>query len=232
MHDPGNPHPSRGLRRRSRPGHRPRPRLRSHGALEVWSVRVLRQVRIAPHDRGAGATRKALRSPKEHGLIVSSRPGGEPLYKMAALWVASRRLPGMTQRKVLPIASIPGGGYNRPIELPNLEMFRGAACYQPIELPGYKAARPTKPPGVYNDGAKSGSPPGVRSAQPGACLQRFCVPSSSFKRSGGRFIRSKVRSTSKLSQAYPGKHVNSSIQEPNASTFSELLVHSAPFSTL
>jgi hypothetical protein len=30
----------------------------------------------------------------------------------------------------------------------------------------------------------------------------------------------------------PGKHVNSSILEPNASTFSELLVHSAPFSTL
>jgi hypothetical protein len=34
------------------------------------------------------------------------RPGGEPLRSMAALWVASRRLPGMTQRNVLPIASI------------------------------------------------------------------------------------------------------------------------------
>jgi hypothetical protein len=33
-----------------------------------------------------------------------------------------------------------GGGYNRPIELPYLETFPGAACYQPIELPGYKAA--------------------------------------------------------------------------------------------
>ena len=30
----------------------------------------------------------------------------------------------------------------------------------------------------------------------------------------------------------PGKHVNSSTLEPNASTFSELLVHSGPFSTL
>ena len=59
---------------------------------------------------------------------------------MAALWVGSRRLPGITQRNVLPIASIPCGGYNRPIELPQLETFPGAACYQPIELPGYKAA--------------------------------------------------------------------------------------------
>jgi hypothetical protein len=46
----------------------------------------------------------------------------------------------MTQRNVLPIASIPAAGYNRPIELPHLETFPGAACYQPIELPGYKAA--------------------------------------------------------------------------------------------
>jgi hypothetical protein len=62
---------------------------------------------------------------------------------MAALSVASRRLPGMTQRNVLPIASIPCGGYNQPIELPYLETFPGGACYQPIELPGYKAACPT-----------------------------------------------------------------------------------------
>jgi hypothetical protein len=47
---------------------------------------------------------------------------------MAALSVSSRRLPGMTQRNVLPIASIPCGGYNRPIELPHLETFPGAAC--------------------------------------------------------------------------------------------------------
>jgi hypothetical protein len=46
----------------------------------------------------------------------------------------------MTQRKVLPIASIPGGGSNRPIELPHFETFPGAACCQPIELPSYKAA--------------------------------------------------------------------------------------------
>ena len=59
---------------------------------------------------------------------------------MAALWVSSRRLPGITQRNVLPISSVPWGGYNRTIELPHLETFPGAACYQPIELPGYKAA--------------------------------------------------------------------------------------------
>jgi hypothetical protein len=39
---------------------------------------------------------------------------GEPLYKVAALSVGSRRLPGMTQGNVLPIASISGGGYNSP----------------------------------------------------------------------------------------------------------------------
>ena len=45
------------------------------------------------------------RRPREHGVACPS-PGGEPLYKMAALSVASRRLPGMTQRTVLPIASV------------------------------------------------------------------------------------------------------------------------------
>jgi hypothetical protein len=47
----------------------------------------------------------------------------------------------MTHRNVLPIASVPSGGYNRrPIKLPHLETFPGAACHQPIELPRYKAA--------------------------------------------------------------------------------------------
>jgi hypothetical protein len=55
---------------------------------------------------------------------------------MAALSVGSRRLPGIAQRHVLPIASIPCGGYNRPIELPHLETFPGAAC-----LPTDRAAR-------------------------------------------------------------------------------------------
>jgi hypothetical protein len=74
----------------------------------------------------------------------------------------------MTQRNVLPIASVPWGGYNRHIELPHLETFPGAAC-----LPTHRAAR-----------LQSGSPPGVCSAQPAACLQPFWVPSPSFKRSG------------------------------------------------
>jgi hypothetical protein len=59
---------------------------------------------------------------------------------MASLWVSSRRLPGITQRNVLPIASVLGGGSNRPIELPHLETLPGAACYQPIELLSCKAA--------------------------------------------------------------------------------------------
>ena len=33
-------------------------------------------------------------------------PGGEPLLGLLALSVGSRRLPGMTQDKVLPIASV------------------------------------------------------------------------------------------------------------------------------
>src|SRR5271156_6823978 len=51
-----------------------------------------------------------------------------------------------SQRNVLPIASIPCGGYNRPIEMPHLETFPGAA-----RLPTHRAAM-----------LKSGSPPGVR----------------------------------------------------------------------
>jgi hypothetical protein len=50
----------------------------------------------------------------------------------------------------------------RPIELPHLETFPGAAC-----LPTHRAAR-----------LQSGSPPGVQPAQPAACLQRFWVPFS------------------------------------------------------
>jgi hypothetical protein len=41
----------------------------------------------------------------------------------------------MTQRDALPSASVPGGGYHRPIELPHLETFPGAAC-----LPSHRAA--------------------------------------------------------------------------------------------
>jgi hypothetical protein len=45
----------------------------------------------------------------------------------------------MTQGNVLPIASIRAAA-TTAIELPHLETFPGAACYQPVELPGYKAA--------------------------------------------------------------------------------------------
>jgi hypothetical protein len=74
----------------------------------------------------------------------------------------------MTQRDVLPIASIPCGGSNWPIELPHLETFPGAACWQPIELPGYKAAP-----------LQAFDPLNTRRV-----LQPFCVPLSSFKRFG------------------------------------------------
>ena len=70
--------------------------------------------------------------------LEGSRFVARQLYRLV-----SRRLPGMTQRNVLPIASIPWGGYNQPIELPHLETFPGAARYQPIELPSCKAACPT-----------------------------------------------------------------------------------------
>jgi hypothetical protein len=36
---------------RTRPRRRPRPRIRPRGVMEYWSVRVLRQVRIAPAQR-------------------------------------------------------------------------------------------------------------------------------------------------------------------------------------
>jgi hypothetical protein len=39
---------------RSRPRRRPRPRIRPRAVMECGSVGVLRQVRIAPRDRGVG----------------------------------------------------------------------------------------------------------------------------------------------------------------------------------
>jgi hypothetical protein len=75
---------------------------------------------------------------------------------MAGLSVASRRLPGISQRNILPIASIPGG-MQRPIELPHLETFPGAARCKPIELQCYKAAPsrrralyPLQPPAIMS----------------------------------------------------------------------------------
>src|SRR5271156_608662 len=61
-------------------------------------------------------------------LKLREATSGRPLYKMATLSVASGRLPGMTERKVLPIASTSVVGIQRPIELPHFETFPGAAC--------------------------------------------------------------------------------------------------------
>jgi Transposase len=58
---------------------------------------------------------------------------------MAALSVASRRLPEMAQRNVLPLLLF-CTGIQQSIELPNFETFPGAACCQLIELRCYKAA--------------------------------------------------------------------------------------------
>jgi len=64
--------------------------------------------------RRALSSRSPRRPPGKERGVACPRPGGEPLYKMAALSVASRRLPGITQRKVLPIASVLLLGYNGP----------------------------------------------------------------------------------------------------------------------
>ena len=48
------------------------------------------------------ATREALRSPNEHRAVPCPRPGGEPLCSAAVLSDGSRRLPGITQRVLLP----------------------------------------------------------------------------------------------------------------------------------
>jgi hypothetical protein len=80
MREPDNLHPPRAESNRlPRSRRRPRPR--------IWaerSVQVLPPVGIAPRHRGAGATRKAVRSPKEHGLIVSP-----PAWRGAALQYGS-----------------------------------------------------------------------------------------------------------------------------------------------
>jgi hypothetical protein len=151
MRDPGDLPPPR-----SQSGRCPRLRPRSHGALKVWTVRVLLPVGIAPRDRGAGATGKALRSPKQHGLIASP-----PARRGARL---------------------------RPVV-------------------GADPA-PFKPPGRTRGRERS-------------ALVRTKTDSP---------FGTKI--TSSLPKPNPGKHVNSSTLEPNASTFSELLVHSGPFSTL
>jgi hypothetical protein len=61
------------------------------------------------HAQGLEGSQTSPRRPK-----LREATSGRPLYKMAALPVASGQLPGMTQRKVLPIASVLLWGYNGP----------------------------------------------------------------------------------------------------------------------
>jgi hypothetical protein len=197
MREPGNLHPPPGLRRRPRP----RPR--------IWAERSVRV-----------ATRKALRSPKEHGLIVSPRA-----WRGAALQDGSsigwyQAAPGNDPTPCFAHRVYTGGGYNRPIELPHLETFPGAACYQPIELPGYKAA-PLQRSARSTRGLFSTLPSSFLILQRSGVFwvtrprlrshEAFEVRSVRVVRpvriaprdrgvGDGRFIRSKVRSTSKLAQ--------------------------------
>ena len=230
MREPGKLHPPRAQSSRfprSRPRRRPRiwaersvqvatrKALRSgplsHGALEVWSVRVLLPVGIAPRDRGAGATRKALRSPKEHGLIVSP-----PAWRGAALQYGSSM--GWQQ-------AAPG---NDPTPCFAHRVYTGRR-----EQPAHRTATRRDIPGsrllLTHRAAtlQSGSPPAF-----GPLGTRLVCNPSVVLRHPALWRTGQDGITSKLSQPQPRKHVNSSILEPNASTISELLVHSAPFSTL
>jgi hypothetical protein len=54
-----------------RPRHRPRPRIRSRGVMECWSVGVLRQFGIAPRVRGVGSAFRAH-------LLLYPNPGLKP----------------------------------------------------------------------------------------------------------------------------------------------------------
>ena len=66
------------------------------------------------HPATAGLEMPGESQTSPHRLKLREATAGKPLYKMAALSVAGRRLPGMTQRKVLPVASILVSGYNGP----------------------------------------------------------------------------------------------------------------------
>jgi hypothetical protein len=128
---------------------------------------------------------QALRSrrPKGHGLIVSPPDWrGARLRPVARNSGRLRRAGRFTRRQLYGLAAggsreLPNARFchrvcsvrliQRPIKLPQLETFPGAAC-----LPTHRAAK-----------LQRGSPPGVRSAQPAACLQPVGVPFSSFKRS-------------------------------------------------
>jgi hypothetical protein len=116
---------------------------------------------------GPGFTLDARSRPLKERGVAYPRPGGEPLYKMTALSVASRRLPGTSQRNVLPSASI---------LLWDTTAHRTAA---PRDVPGSRLL-------LTHRAAKlqSGSPPGAAPLN----TRRVCNPSvfssSPFTRTG------------------------------------------------
>jgi len=79
----------------------------------------------------------------------------------------------MTQRNVLPIASIPCGRYNGPQNCHISRRSREPPAYQPIELPSYKAAPlqafgPLNPQRVCNHARPSSRPGREWAALPGS----------------------------------------------------------------
>jgi len=237
MREPGNLHPPLGLRRRSCSRSRPR----------IWAERSVRV-----------ATRKALRSRKEQGLIVSPPPrrGAALQYGSSMGWYQAAPgndpTPCFAHRVYTGRQIQPAHRTATPRDVPGSRL-----------LPAHRAAR-----------LQSGSPPAFGPSTHGLfstlrasflILQRSGVfwvtrPRPRLRSHGalevwivrvlrpvriasrdrgvGDTVRAEDLSVLKFvrhpnfSNPKPGKHVNSSILEPNASTFSELLVHSAPFSTL
>jgi hypothetical protein len=283
MREPGNLHPPRAHSSRF-PRRRPRPRFLANGVLEYWSIGVLRFVRIAPRDREVdyapkehglivspptwrGARLRPVVETPDFALSLrlreasSGRPGGY-VWQAALQYGSSigwyQAAPGNDPTPCFAHRVYTGGGYNRPIELPHLETFPGAACYQPIELPYCKAAplqrsaRSTR--GLFStllasflilqrSGVFGVTRPRPRLRSHEALEVRSVrvlrpVRIAPRDRGVGGAVRAEDLSVLKFVRypnfpnPNPGKHVNSSILEPNASTISELLVHSAPFSTL
>jgi hypothetical protein len=98
--------PRKALRNRPRSRRRPRPREVGWGG-RVLSYCACWELHLRGRLKMLVGRFVLLRNPADR---KPTAPGGEPLYKMAALSVGSRRLPGMTQRNVLPIASVPCSG--------------------------------------------------------------------------------------------------------------------------
>ena len=106
--------------------------MASHGqGLEGSQTSPRRpKLQTSPSRLDSGTLRRASRE------ATSSRP----LYKMAALSVASGRLPGTTQRSVCPSLLFRVAHTTAQNNCHTSRRSREPPAYQPIELPSYKAA--------------------------------------------------------------------------------------------